>query len=275
MRLAQDKFRTVTDVMGQLSRHTPPTVAAGPRLDAAHRSLQLCNSQLAASQFPTAASHASATLRPLRLLERACWQFAMTSQNSPLSSPGAASFATLPWHWDLMDRLAGCQAGPNLLPGGDFERLDVMMQSGWRHYQHPVEGIRTAADLIAEARHGGFLGLRLTARADDAENPPAIIETPPLWITSPAVAVEPGQVVRIHGWVNIPAAITGSVDGLMVVDSLGGDDMAVRMDKSGGWKEFTLYRMAWEPAAVSVTFALSGLGEACIDDVTIQVLRPR
>ena len=40
-----------------------------------------------------------------------------------------------------MDRLAGCQPGPNRLPGGDFERLDVMMQSGWRHYQHPAEGI--------------------------------------------------------------------------------------------------------------------------------------
>jgi hypothetical protein len=273
--LAQEKFRTVTEVVGQLARHTPPTVSATQRLEAAHRSLQLCSSQLAAGQFPTAASHAAGALRPLRLLERACWQFAMTGQNSPLSSPGTASFTTLPWHWDLMDRLAGCRAGPNLLPGGDFECLDVMMQSGWRHYQHPVEGIRTAADLIAEARHSGLLGLRLTARADDAENPPAMIETPPLWITSPAVAVEAGQVVRIHGWVNIPAAVTGSVDGLMIVDSLAGDDLAVRIDKTGGWKEFTLYRAAREPAAVSVTFALSGLGEARIDDVTIQVLKPR
>ena len=101
-----------------------------------------------------------------------------------------------------------------------------------------------------------------------------MIETPPLWITSPAVPVEAGQLVRIHGWVNIPAAITGSVDGLMVVDSLGGDDLAERIDKTAGWKEFTLYRAAWEPATVSVTFALSGLGEARIDDVTIQVLKP-
>ena len=66
-----------------------------------------------------------------------------------------------------------------------------------------------------------MFGLRLTARADDPENPPAILETPPVWITSPAVPVEPGHLVRIHGWVNVPAPITASVDGLLVVDSLG------------------------------------------------------
>ncbi len=170
-----------------------------------------------------------------------------------------------------MDRLAGWPPGPNRLPGGDFERLDVMVQAGWRHYQHPLRGIHTAADLVAEAAHRGLLGLRLTARADDPENPPAIIETPPVWITSPAVPVQAGQLVRIHGWVNIPAPITASVDGLLVVDSLGGNDLAARIDKTAGWQEFTLYRAVPQPGAVSVTFALSGLGEARLDDVSIEV----
>jgi hypothetical protein len=183
-----------------------------------------------------------------------------------------ASFTSLPWHWNLMDRLAGARPAPNRLPGGDFERLDTMTQTGWHHYQHPVEGIHTAADLVAEAAHRGMSGLRLTARADDPEKPPAILETPPVWITSPAVPVEPGHLVRIHGWVNIPAPITASVDGLMVVDSIGGDDLAERIDKTKGWREFTLYRAVLQPGTVSVTFILSGLGEVRLDDVTIEVL---
>ena len=119
-----------------------------------------------------------------------------------------------------------------------------MVQTGWRHYEHPVEAVHTAADLVGEAAHHGLLGLRLTARSDHPETPPAILETPPVWITSPGVPVEAGQLVRIHGWVNVPLPIAASVDGLLVVDSLGGNDLAARIDKTAGWQEFTLYRAA-------------------------------
>ena len=95
---------------------------------------------------------------------------------------------------------------------------------------------------MPEAPHAGRLGLRLTARADMIrQSPPAVIEMPPMRVTSPAVPVEAGQIVRIHGWVNIPTAIIGSVDGLMVVESLTGEEMALRLDKTAGWREFTMY----------------------------------
>ena len=57
-----------------------------------------------------------------------------------------------------MDRLAALRPGPNRLPGGDFEHLDAMMQSGWRHFISTGRGIRTAADLVAEAAHSGRSG---------------------------------------------------------------------------------------------------------------------
>jgi len=269
--LAEQRLRTVRELAGQLARHAPPAGAVSKELDAAGKSVQSCQAELAAGGYPTAASHARQATRSLRLLERAYWQIATAARGSPAASPGTASFATLPWHWNLMDRLAGWPPGPNRLPGGDFEGLDAIVQTGWRHDQHPVEGIRTAADLVAEAAHRGMLGLRLTARADNPENPPAIIETPPVWITSPAVPVEPGQLVRIHGWVNIPSPITASVDGLLVVDSLAGHDLAARIDKTAGWQEFTLYRAVLQPGTVTVTLALSGLGEVRVDDLSIEV----
>ncbi len=86
---------------------------------------------------------------------------------------------------------------------------------------------------MPDVRHGGLMALRLTVRPDQPENPPAMIETPPLWITSPATLVTAGQIVRIHGWVNVPTAISGSVDGLMVVDSLTGEETALRIDQDG------------------------------------------
>ena len=84
-----------------------------------------------------------------------------------------------------------------------------------------------------------------------------------------------GQLVRIHGWVNIPAPIAGSVNGLMVVNSLGGDDLAERFDETVGWKELPSIAPPRSRAGMGVTFVLSGLGEARLDNLTIEVMVPR
>ena len=270
--LAARKLDTVGQLVGQLGQRTPPRLNVAEQFAAARQNLQLCDARLAAGDFQSASLFARRASRPLRLLERAHWEAATAGWGSPVVSPGTASFDTLPWHWRLVDRLAAARPGPNQLPTGNFEDFNQMIGSGWRHYQHAAEGIHTAADLVVEAAHSGHWGLRLTARADDPENPPAMIETSPLWITSPAVMVEAGQLVRVHGWVNIPAAITGSVDGLLVVDSLAGLDMAQRIDKTAGWREFTLFRAAPQSGPMTVTLALSGLGEVRLDDVSIEVM---
>ena len=190
-----------------------------------------------------ASAYARRAMMPLRKLERTAWDTAMSGLDSPVAIPFTSSFQALPWYWALVDRTAALHAGRNILPGGDFENLELMVQDGWRHFQHLTPGIQTAADLVPDAAHGGRLGLRLTARADSPENPPAMIEMPPLWVTSPAVPVEAGQIVRIHGWINVPTAITGSVDGLLVVESLTGEEMALRLDKTKGWREFSMLRI--------------------------------
>ena len=89
--------------------------------------------------------------------------------------------------------------------------------------------------------------------------------------TGPVTA---GQIVRIHGWVNIPTAIIGSVDGLLVVESLTGEEMALRLDKTAGWRQFTMLRIVPQTGPLTVTFAMTGLGEVRLDDLTIEVLEP-
>ena len=213
-------------------------------------------------------------MRRLRMVERAHWEAAVAGLGSPLSSPAAVSFATLPWHWRLIDRIASSRPGPNRLGGGDFEDLQTLLTTGWNHFQHTTAGLRTAADLVPEAAHSGCCGLRLTVRAEDPDNPPAMVETPPMWITSPAVPVEAGQLVCIRGWVHVPTPLTGSVDGLLIIDSLSGEALAERIGRTGGWQQFTLYRAAPQSGRMTVTFALSGLGEVRLDDVTIQLVEP-
>ena len=251
---------------------------AGPKseawLDTARKTLQWCDGFLAARDYPAAYLNAERAMRPLRLLERAHWQQATDSLRSPVASPAAVNFRTLPLHWSLMARLGSSRPGGNRLAGGDFENVGTMLQAGWNHFQHPASGVWTEADLAPQAAHSGRYGLRLSARPAGDDGSQSLVETPPLWITGPAVPVEAGTLVLIHGWVQVPAAIPGSVDGLMIFDSLGGQPLAQRIGQTSGWQEFTLYRVAPQSGSVSVTFALSGLGEAWLDDVTIQPIPP-
>jgi hypothetical protein len=272
--LAGWKLQAVSQVVGSLAGRLPPLTNVAGSLAEARRALDEADARLRAGDLQAGWLGARRAMRPLRALERAAWTAAMTGLGSPVVSPGTAAFSTLPWHWNLVDRLRQSQAGPNRLPGGDFEDMQLMLRAGWRHERHAVPGVATAADLVGEARHSGRWGMRLTARADDPENPPAMIETPPIWLTTPAVPVQAGQIVWIHGWVYVPAPITGSVDGLMVIDSLGGADLAERIDKTEGWGEFTLLRAVDRSSPMTVTFALSGLGEARLDDIAIQVMEP-
>ena len=83
------------------------------------------------------------------------------------------------------------------------------------------------------------------------------------------VSVRRGQLVRINGWAKITQNINGSQDGLMIFDSSSGRAMAQRIQQTRGWQEFTLYRAARRDGPITVTFALTGLGEVLLDDISI------
>ena len=271
--LAEQKLDTVVRILGQIGGRSPARNNPGPDIDAARQNLKSCDALLATADYAMASAYARRAMMPLRKLERGAWETAMSGRDSPVAVPGTSSFQALPWYWSLVDRTAGMRSGANLLSGGDFENIAWMVQAGWRNFQHATPGITSSADLVSDAAHTGRMGLRLTARPDNPEKPPAVIEMPPLWVTSPAIPVLAGQIVRIHGWVNVPTPIIGSVDGLMVVESLTGEEMALRLDKTVGWREFSMLRIVPQAGPLTLTLALTGLGEVQLDDLAIEVLQ--
>jgi hypothetical protein len=272
--LAEQKFDTVVRVLGQIGGRMPPQKSSAQDIDSARRDLKSCADRFSTGDFAMASAYARQAMMPLRKLERAAWESAMTGRESPVAIPGTSSFAALPWYWALVDRTAGMRIGANRLPAGDFENAAMLDRAGWRNVKNVTPGIQIDSNLTPEAAHGGRLGLCITTRADNPENPPAIIEMPLLWVTSPAVPVTAGQIVRIHGWVNVPIPIMGSVDGLLVVDSLTGEEMALRLDKTNGWRDFTMIRIVPQTGPLTLTLAMTGLGEVRLDDLTIEVLEP-
>lgn len=273
--LAVEKLHAVEQLAAEIGGYGLPVERTGDWIDAARKDLQSCDGYLAARDYWAACLHARRAMRGLRLVEWAHWQRAIEGLASPLSSPATVSFATLPWQAQLTRRMASSRWGPNLLGGGEFDNLAAVLGAGWNHRQHPADGLIAAADLLPEAARSGFSGLRISVRAEDPKRPPAVIESPPVWITSPAVPVEAGDLIGMEGWVRIRRPISGSVDGLLIIDSLSGEDLAHRIGRTGDWEQFVVYRLAPQSGTMRVTFALSGLGEAWLDDVTIRRVLPR
>ena len=154
---------------------------------------------------------------------------------------------------------------------GAFEDLQSMREAGWRHFEHPQEGVTSGVDLSPKLPHGGHTSLRIWAAPSDPKHKPSAVETAPAWVTSPTVHVSQGSVVQIQGWLSVPKGVSGA-DGLLVIDSLGGEAMAIRATSTGSWQQFTVYRAVPRSGPMTLTFALCGLGEALIDDVSVQVV---
>ena len=271
--LAIRKLQVVEDVDRRLSGRKD-IWDAEDYIATARKHLLACDQQISRDDHQSACVEAQRAMRMLRIVERQNWLTAVKGLSNPVASPATVCFSTIPWHWDLASRTRDWQLGMNFLPVGDFEDVGSMMSAGWRHLQHETDGISALAEIVPTAAHNGQGGLRLMAAAKDPETAPALVESPPVWLSSPPLDVEAGTLIRIQGWVQVPAAITGSVDGLLIFDSLSGQPLAERIGETTGWEPFTLYRVVTQSGQMTVTFALSGIGEAWLDDVTVQILTP-
>jgi len=239
-------------------------------LNQAQTELAACDRYLSVSSFDLAYQRADAVEQLLDQLDNELQsQIGLSSVQSQLNHGPLA----LPDQLRLYKTLARAPLGASLLAGGGFEDLPSLLKSGWRHQQLPLEGITSAVRLSPEAPHSGSYCLELEARSLDENAPTSIVPTAPVWISSAPLRVQAGDLLEITGVARLPEPLIGSVDGLQIIDSLGGHDMALRIHEAPSWQPFRLIRTATADADVSVTIALSGLGKAQIDDVTIRVIQ--
>jgi hypothetical protein len=158
-----------------------------------------------------------------------------------------------------------------LLYGGDFEDLGQMSQYGWRHHRSPIGQIQSRVELAAGgAQHGGYC-LELHASAKPATNS-AALSGAPVWILSPPIPVNAGQWIEISGWVRIDEPIAGGDEGLQIVDTLGGPDLALAIQQTAGWQPFRMIRAVPDSTELRLTIALGGLGTAQLDALMVRAL---
>jgi hypothetical protein len=270
--LAANELDLVEMVHSRLVGQTPADVPSEQWLSRARDNLRHCEALLGGSDYAAAHVYAEKSLNHLGQVRRTHWERAIADFPSPVASPYCVSFPAVLLHWEMARRLQAANGwSPNQLPAGNFENLEHMRGTGWYNLSVNEGQIRASAELSPETPRGGAASLRLMAIAADPQNPPSLLESAAVQIISPPVQMRQGQLARIQGWLRIPGEIQHGQDGLLVYDSFAGPALAERLTATDGWREFVLYRAAPADGDLSVTFALTGLGEAYIDDVTISV----
>ena len=265
------------DLLGRLPPQAlsgPPPVNAVPMLSEAGR-LAAEAEAIAASDPNTAVEYLHRAAAIAGQFERRVWENGVKAEGSMVASPLTASDTALAEEWQFVAARGATVAGPEMLTGGGMERIEDLAGGGWRHFARTQSDIRTGVEVSQSKPASGRGCLRLIAKPMSQEETPVVVETPPLWITTPPIVAAPGKLLEITAQVRVPAPLTGSVDGLFVFDSLGGPALGERVSASKSWRRLVLHRIV-PPESVGepvvVTFALTGMGEAWIDDVSIRTL---
>lgn len=280
--LAQVELTKVSQINQELVQagHGQPD---GERLlqDARAR-LQRCRHHWEDHNYAEAYHEADRAVRPLRILMRAEWEDACKLLDTPVASPFALSYYTLPRHWRFMDQVQSAHSGNNVLPGGDFESAPGSGPNTWQADPRSIDTAYVDLDarLVPDEPHEGKQCLMLEIKAKTNPGPDGKVPPPPgalertyLPVNSPPVRLQPGTLVRISAWVRIPKPISASADGALIYDSAGGEPLAVRMSgEIKQWRKMSLYRRVPSTGAITVTLALTGIGKVFFDDVRIEPL---
>jgi hypothetical protein len=138
--------------------------------------------------FAEAYREGQRALRPVRILMRAQWEEATKNLDSPVSSPYAVSFFTLPRHWQFMSQVGRATPASNVLPGGNFEIVPQRKQEAWRIEEPTLDEVELTAVRVAEVKppnlkkdkknkedgkavKGTLTSLRTDVEEDDAKRP--------------------------------------------------------------------------------------------------------
>jgi hypothetical protein len=268
---ASSEFGGLTPADPRAARNTVAgSMDVARALEFARASLRQAEQLFAAGDLTAAFRAADAAANGIALWQRAAWEQAVRGWSSPVSSPFAITTATVVDQSRFADRVNRAVVGRNSLAEGDCENLPAMVEAGWKHWQHAQAGITTHVELSPASPFSGKTSLLLSAASDDSAIAETLIETPPVWVVTAPVQFGGDTAVRIRGRMRIAKPITGSVDGLEIIDSLGGPALATRIGHAPEWQEFALYRFATQLDQITVTFALTGIGEVWIDNVVVE-----
>jgi hypothetical protein len=233
--------------------------------------LQQCDALLASGRFDSLAELIGRVDRNVNF-KAGELQKIVASPSALVSHPLSLGFDQLLDYSRFPDSSTSLRGGENLLYGGDFEDLGQTIQFGWQHVADNSRGIETRVALTANGPQHGRHCLEMSAGGTSQTPSDRFVNDAPLWVVTHPISVEQGQIIEITGWVRVDEPIRASIDGLQILDSLGGPELALTVLQTAGWQHFQIIRGVPESTELRVTFALAGIGKAQIDGVMVREL---
>ena len=245
--------------------------ASGGLMDAARRTMVDADSAYRSGNSET-------TLRMARRADawalRSQWQLSeslMPDWPNPTSCPPMDTGATevqIMWY-PLMNNNGW---GVNRLTSGGLDEPDMIGPGRWS------VGKRMTSRAHSEVKHitrgaldGGALQATVTPLTD--EGLPGGYEGTVIQIRSPSVRVPIGRAIRIEARVRT-IGFGGPHQGVLVYDTIGGQEAGVLVRGRSDWVPVRLYRQSIGAHPIHVMFELIGAGEAIIDNVRLSLWEP-
>ncbi len=276
LELAKVKRQRVAAVHQQLVAIAPPLNDGADMLRSADDKIAAAKSAAANGNFALALETADEALQALRILQRAHWEDAVRQFKSPLASPHAVCYSTLPDHYRLINKVGRSIMNPsqeaNLLPSGSFEDEASIFEE-WMLTATESPRVFAGGALLGKSPQQGRYGLQLVVRRRDTL--PIDIAGSSATLLSPSMPVTAGQVLHVSGWVRVVRPLADDADGATLHDNLLGPSAGLRWTRTKGWERFEMLREVPEDGDFELTLALHGEGEVHFDDIRVIPHEPR
>ncbi len=156
----------------------------------------------------------------------------------------------------------------NLLPGGDFEDHSSAAAAGWRYVAREASDARAVVTFSESQPAQGGRALRIECPVSEAVGGAAESQQASVVISSPEVNLTAGQLIEVTGVVRVESVTAGGA--LKIVDTLGGEELGLTVNRPMAWRPFRLLRRASSNQPVVVSFAAHGPITVSIDGVMIR-----
>ena len=188
--------------------------------------------------------------------------------SSPPLDDGRAMLQTA---WQPLMQDAGWSQ--NLIVTGGLDQPSVLSPENWTFGQRKLARADSDAAWISRGYFAGRGAIKLSAAAHEGERLGGGYEGTIAILSSPPVPIESGQAIRIDAMIRT-IGFGGPHQGILVYDSLGGQEMGVLVRAASEWTPVRLYRQSTGEREVRVVFEVIGDGEAIIDEVSVKAWTP-
>ncbi len=221
-------------------------------------------------------------------------------QLMPTCCPPVTSFYTLAesYIWsDWIKGRPGYRFSRNKVPSGEFDDPDAITAEGWVDVSYQVDGVVTKVSTVTRTEANGkavkpnrpnldqlspdnyptnrVVKLSVKPAIDDELDTilPKFFDFPVAAIRSPPIPVEANNLIRISVLVKRPYASAGGVGGIIVRDSIGGEQFEYRTSSPlASFSRVVIFRKAPANQTFTVTLGLAGYAEAYFDDFRVEVI---